>query len=92
MHDDGSKEDLDEIRVCTSGFIWLFRASPSLGAAAAFCFNRRRSSSDVCSIEVDVETVDGDNTAFVDTKLQRVGGNDFFPTILLLLLDGGTKQ
>ena len=82
---DGLKEDLDEISACTSEFIWLFRASPSLGTSA-FCINRRRSSPDVCFVEVEVATADGANAALV-----RVGGcNNFF--LIALLLVGLTKQ
>ena len=86
MHEDGLKEDLDDIRVCTSGFICLLRPSPFLGSLA-FCMSRRRSSVDASFVEVEVATEDGD-IALVETILffQRVGNCNFF------LLDGWTKQ
>ena len=60
MHLDGSKDDLDEMRDSTSGFICVLRVSPSLGALA-FCISRRRSSSDVSFVEVGIAI--GDNAA-----------------------------
>mmetsp|Transcript_1044 Transcript_1044/g.1413 ORF Transcript_1044/g.1413 Transcript_1044/m.1413 type:complete len:88 (+) Transcript_1044:544-807(+) len=87
MHFDGSNEDLDDISVCTSGFICLFRTSPSCGLSA-FCISRRRSSSDASFVEDEVAIADGDvalvETIFcVDCK--------FFP-VTIFVEAGCTKQ
>ncbi len=86
MHLDGLKEDLDDISVCTSGFICLFRTSSVFGSSA-FCISRRRSSSDACFVEDEVATADGD-TALVETTLFHC--NFFFP--IAIFVGGWTKQ
>ena len=86
MHLEGSKEDLDDISVCTSGLIFLFRASPSFGSSA-FCISRRSSSSDVSFVEDEVATADG-AVALVETIL--CADRNFFP---IRIFEGGwTKQ